>query len=170
MATIKIATINLNSQLFTNNTFTVKLDAWKQTFYYWGQNADNDVVLLDGLNLTNFSHDQHTTGGQHAGNGPLVLEFGGATYKGKPIQLDDVITFQVFKIGESTNCNLLCVKQYFVEERPGPDKTITDAVSRNLPGRKHTPARPYGTRPIIQRPAVGRGRYGRSVDPGSAER
>lgn len=172
MATIKVATLNLNGELRDQNVFTVKLDAWKQTFYYWGLNASKDVLTLDGLNLAVFAHDLHDPGERAAGNGPFVLEFGGAFYKGKPIQLDDQITFQCgkFAIGQQPNCNLLCVKQYFVEDRPGPDKTITDAVSRNLPGRKQPPAGAYGPRTITERPTVSRSRYGRTVRPGSRDR
>jgi hypothetical protein len=170
MATLKVSTLNLNSQLFDNNVFTVKLDAWKQTFYYWGARADKDIVLLDGFNLADLSHDQYTTTGPAAGVGPLVLEFGGAFYKGKPIQLDDQITFNCGKIDERSNCRMLCVKQYFVEDRPGPDKTITDEVQRNLPGRAKPPANPAGPRTEFNRPGPRRGQYERPVRRGGIDR
>jgi hypothetical protein len=149
MATLKVSTLNLNGQLFSTNVFRVKLDAWKQTFYYWGQNSQTDIVLLDGFNLTDLSHDQHTTAGQHAGNGPLVLEFGGASYKGKPIMLDDELTFNCAKLGGEPKCRLLCVKQYFVEDRPGPDRTLTEQVKREIVAPRQLAPRTPGTRPRI---------------------
>jgi hypothetical protein len=149
MATLKITTINLNDQLFGSNTFTVKLDAWKQTFYFWSAVADADIVLLDGFNLADLAHDQLQLAGQHAGNGPLVIEFGGAFYKGKPIQLDDQITFQCDKFGEDRQrCRMLCVKQYFVEDRPGPDRLISDQLAREV----SAPRRQVATRPAASRP------------------
>jgi len=170
MATLKVSTLNLNGELYGTNRFTVKLDAWKQTFYFWSAVASTDVVLLDGFNLADLAHDQLLPAGQHTGNGPLVIEFGGAFYKGKPIQLDDQITFQCSKFGVLPGCRMLCVKQYFVEDRPGPDKTITDEVQRNLPGRTKPPANPVGPRAEFNRPGPGRGQYGRAVRRGGAER
>lgn len=149
MATLKVVTLNLNGQLFLNNVFRVKLDAWKQTFYYWGQNSQNDILLLDGFNLTDLSHDQHTVAGQHAGNGPLVMEFGGASYKGRPIMLDDELTFSCAKLGETSKCRLLCVKQYFVEDRPGPDRTLSEQVKREIVAPRQLAPRAPGTRPRI---------------------
>lgn len=147
MATLKIATLNLNGNLRDRNVFTVKLDAWKQTFYYW--TFDNrDELLLDGFNLGDLSHGLVPGVVRTDANGPLVLEFGGAFYKGKPIQLDDTITFQCNKQGPESNCRLLCVKQYFVEDRPGPDRLITEQLAREVvKPRRATPARPTTPRP-----------------------
>lgn len=170
MATLKISTLNLNSELRGGNVFNVKLDAWKQTFYLWALDASKDIITIDGLNLAAFAHDLANPTKSTGGNGPFVLELGGAFYKGRPIQLDDQLTFTCEKGPESLNCVLLCVKQYFVEDRPGPDKTIADAVSRNLPGRKQPPAGAYGPRTITERPTVSRSRYGRTVRPGSRDR
>lgn len=153
MATLKITTINLNDQLFGSNTFTVKLDAWKQTFYFWADNAEQDIVLLDGFNLSDLSHDRFLTSGQHAGNGPLVIEFGGAHYKGKPIQLDDRITFTCNKLAQRASCRMLCVKQYFVEDRPGPDRLISDQLAREVSApRRQVATRPAAPRPTPTRP------------------
>ena len=157
MATIKVTTLNLNSQLFGSNVFTVKLDAWKQTFYFWGDTAQSDIVLLDGFNLSDLAHDRFLTAGQHAGNGPLVLEFGGATYKGKPILLDDQLTFTCSKLAERNNCRMLCVKQYFVEDRPGPDRLIRDQLPREVAApRRQVATRPAGPRITPTRPTSSR--------------
>lgn len=170
MATLKISTLNLNSELRGGNVFNVKLDAWKQTFYLWALDASKDIITIDGLNLAAFAHDLANPTKSTGGNGPFVLELGGAFYKGRPIQLDDQLTFTCAKGPESLNCVLLCVKQYFVEDRPGPDKTISDAIQRNIPRRSNTPAGAVGPRPNSNRPGPGRGQYGRAVERRSGER
>lgn len=156
MATIKVTTINLNSLLFPTNTFVVKLDAWKQTFYIWGDNAEKDVLLLDGFNLTDLAHDRYSDN-HYAGNGPLVLEFGGAFYKGKPIMLDDQLTFTYAGEEPVNNARLLCVKQYFVEDRPGPDRLIRDTLPREVAApRRQVATRPAGPRITPTRPTSSR--------------
>jgi hypothetical protein len=152
MATLKISTLNLNGQLTDGNVFRVKLDAWKQTFYVWGENAQNDVIRIDGFNLTDLAHDRYLNlpgSDNYAGNGPLVLEFGGASYKGRPIMLDDELTFTCGKLSEASNCRLLCVKQYFVEDRPGPDRTLAEQVKREIVAPRQIAPRVPGTRPRI---------------------
>jgi hypothetical protein len=164
MATIKTEWVNLTPNISgrLRSQFVVKLDAWKTTFYYWSNSTKDANLTINGLPLALFSHDYNTIVDQPVGNGPLVIELGGAHYKGRPIQMDDQVTF----VGENGNgalCALLMVKQYFIEDRPGPDRMLGD-VDPNIPpavsGRPRIvrPARPVATsRPsVTSRPLVSR--------------
>jgi hypothetical protein len=152
MATLKVTTLNLSAELYGSNVFTVKLDAWRQSFYFWARNAQTDRLLLDGFNLADLAHDQFLRAGQNAGNGPLVLDFGGAIYQGRPIQLDDQLTFACDMNPDPTrnNARLLCVKQYFVPDRPGPDKLMGNQLRIDVEAQKLT--RPPQIRPTATRP------------------
>lgn len=164
MATIKTEWVNLTSELRTRTRrqWKVKLDAWKVTFYYWSLTTKSSELVVNGLPLSLFAHDATTESGP-AGNGPLVIELGGAHYKGRPIQMDDEITFLSVDSTEDIGA-LLMIKQYFVEDRPGPDRMLGDTdpnippakIRRPTSGRPPaSPARP--TRPTItDRPLVAR--------------
>lgn len=155
MATLKIETINLTDMMVAGQSLTIKLDAWKQTFYYWTLSRNDSNVLINNLPLARFAHDHDIAPSGNHGNGPLVIEFGGAHYKGRPIQIDDTITFYCKSRGEEPNNQfaLLMVKQYFVEDRPGPDRQIGDrdidapALPRKAVARAPRPVVP--SRPVI---------------------
>jgi len=155
MATLKKEIVNLTGLFESGKSVTIKLDAWKQTFYYWSLSRTNTNVLLQALPLALFAHDHDTAPSGNHGNGPLVIEFGGAHYKGRPIQLDDEITFTSKTIDPETpnQFGLLMIKQYFIEDRPGPDRQIGDrdvnapALPRKAVARAPRPVVP--SRPVI---------------------
>lgn len=165
MATIKTEWVNLTSEITSNRrkTWKVKLDAWKVTFYYWSLSNKDTNLVINGLPLSFLAHDLTSEGG-NAGNGPLIIELGGAHYKGRPIQMDDEVTFLTAD-EEPGPCALLMIKQYFIEDRPGPDRMLGD-TDPNIPPakiRRPTSGRPPAsperpTRPTItDRPLVSRG-------------
>ena len=163
MATIKTEWVNLTSNLTEpgNRDFTLKLDAWRITFYFWSASTKTNNLLVNGLPLALFAHDFYTSpgGGGLAGNGPLVIELGGAHYKGRPIQMDDEVRFSVKNDGRGEQCAFLMVKQYFVEDRPGPDRMLGDADPNLPPSPKRAPTRtptrpasaPRPSRPVVYR-------------------
>ena len=163
MATIKTEWVNLTSNLTEpgNRDFTMKLDAWRITFYFWSDSTKTTNLLVNGLPLALFAHDFNNgipTGG-YAGNGPLVIELGGAHYKGRPIQMDDEVRFSVKNDGRSERCAFMMVKQYFVEDRPGPDRMLGDSDPNLPPSPKRAPTRtptrpasaPRPSRPVVYR-------------------
>lgn len=144
MGCLKVETINLTPQLATNGAFTVKLDAWRCTFYYFTRNANNRDLLLDSLDLSLFSHDHDPNLTGNHGNGPLTIVLGGAFYKGVPIMLDDQISFRSQGTGSSETAFLL-IKENFILDRPGPDALFNEPPP--------APIAPRTVRPRITTPA-----------------
>jgi hypothetical protein len=156
MATLKTDWVNLGAQLVPGQTLVVKLDAWRQTFYFWSLNRVDRILLINNLPLSVFAHDHDVVPSGNHGNGPLVLDLGGAHYKGRPIQMDDQVTFYCDRLERTDQFGFLMIKQYFVEDRPGPDRQIGDrdpdapvlprkAVSRPTIIRPTAPVRPVFT-------------------------
>lgn len=122
MATLKKEVIDLASVLpIRFMEYRVKLDAWRVTIAMGSRSAGPELLMIDGANV---SAMLVTTAG--IDSSPFVVTLGGAVVNGRPVLLDDVLTFRTLANWVAGETAGFIIKEFFVEDRPGPDRTLAD--------------------------------------------
>lgn len=147
MGTIKREFDFIHERLQAGDAFPVKLDAWRCTLIATGNLSD---IFIDGSDAFPLNIQQPPDTAFNAWS----VVMGGLVVKGEPVMLDDQMSIRVGAAWNAGNVlSIVLVREYYVEGRPGPDKTLKDELSRAIHRSSNRPTNSGSSR------SAGRSRY-----------
>lgn len=148
MATIKRELVFIHEMLVQNSNFGIKLDAWRCTLII---NGNLKGLVMDGADMFPLTWQVGASPAQLFNTWTVAM--GGMIVNGQPVLMDDEIQFVGTKDFTAPEPNtpfpfsIVLVKEYYVEGRPGPDKTLSNEVPRAIPGSTKRPTGAGSSRP-----------------------